>query len=139
MTRRFFSTLTAAGLLALAPAFGEVQGADKETIKACDAKVEAAMQAYNAKSWKAFFKDYAKQVEAICTEQTFKTLYLDIGGHKVYGAYQSKELDESKSTFGPMNGLLVYKGKFAKKPGTINVNFFKEGNDWKLQQLRIDP
>jgi hypothetical protein len=116
----------------------EVPGAPADVVKTADAKVGRAMQGYNAKNSKAFYKDWAQQMKAIQTDQAFNSLYVNMY-HKDYGTYQSGTIDESRSTFADMNGLLVYKAKFSKKPGTLSVNFFKEGGDYKIQQIQVGP
>ena len=138
MNRKQFLGALMGALFLSGVSFAEVPGADAAALKGLEAKVDNCMTAYNAKNWKNFFKDYAKMVAAICTEQTFKTLYVNTA-HKDFGAYKSRSRDDSRSTFSDMNGLLVYKAVFAKKTGTLSVNFFKEDGEWKVQQVRIDP
>jgi hypothetical protein len=111
---------------------------DAVQLKKCESRVDQAMEAYNSKSWKDFFKDFTKASAALGTESSFTSVYVD-GSQKEFGNYESRSLDESRSTFRKTVGLLVYKTKFSKKWGTLNVNFLQEGGDWKIQQLRIDP
>ncbi len=138
MNRKQFLGALLSALVVTQVASADVPGADAAALKALEAKVDNCMSAYNAKNWKNFFKDYAKMVAAICTEQTFNSLYVNLA-HKDFGAYKSRTRDDSRSSFSEANGLLVYKGAFAKKSGTLSVNFFKEVGDWKIQQVRIDP
>ena len=97
------------------------------------------MEGYNANSWKGFYgSGWAQQTKAIQTEQTFKVLYTDMY-LKQYGTLKSRVVDEKRSSFSDMNGLLVYNGVFSKKKGSLSVNFFKEGGAWKIQQLQVGP
>lgn len=111
---------------------------DAVQLKKCETRVDQALEAYNAKNWKDFFKDFTKASAALGTEQSFTGVYVD-GAQKEFGGYESRSLDDSRSVFRKTVGLLVYKAKFSKKWGTLNVNFLQEGGDWKIQQLRIDP
>jgi len=111
---------------------------DPAQLKKCEARVDQALDAYNSKSWKDFFKDFSKASAALGSESSFTSVYVD-GSHKEFGSYESRSLDDSRSTFHKKVGLLVYKAKFSKKWGTLSVNFLQEGGDWKIQQLRIDP
>lgn len=131
-------TTLIAGMACMQLAWSEIPGAGADVVKTADAKVARAMQGYNAKNPKAFYKEWAKQMEAIQTSQAFNSLYVNMY-HKDFGTYKSGTIDESRSTFGDMNGLLVYKARFSKKPGTLSVNFFKEGGDYKIQQIQVGP
>jgi hypothetical protein len=115
-----------------------VPGASEAEVKAMTAKVNSAMQGYNSKNHKAFYKDWAKQMAAIQTEQAFNSLYVNMY-HKDYGAYKSGTVDPARSSFSGMNGLLVYKATFAKKAGSLSVNWFKEGSEWRIQQIQLGP
>lgn len=129
--------LTAAlACLTVVPSWA-VPGLSDADVKALTAKVNAAMQGYNKKNSKTFYKDWAKQVAAIQTDQAFQSLYINIYQNQ-YGTYQSATLDPAKSTFSDQNGLLAYNAKFSKKPAKLMVNFFKEG-DWKIQQIQLAP
>lgn len=103
-----------------------------------DARVNGLMDAYNAKNWKKFYVGWADQVKALQTEQVFTALYTN-QAHSQFGAYKSRTLNREKSTFNDVVGLLVYDAQFAKKKGTLSVNFFKENGEYKFQQVRIDP
>lgn len=131
--KRFLIALT---LLAAPDVWAELP--DAAQLKKCEARVDQAMEAYNSKSWKDFFKDFTRASAALGSEQSFTSVYLD-GSQKEFGSYESRSLDESRSTFKKTVGLLIYKAKFSKKWATLSVNFLSEGGDWKIQQLRIDP
>ncbi|MBX3167144.1 MAG: hypothetical protein KF760_07020 [Candidatus Eremiobacteraeota bacterium] len=111
---------------------------DPAQLKKCEARVDQAMDAYNSKSWKDFFKDFTRGSAALGNEQSFTSIYLD-GSQQEFGSYESRSLDESRSSFKKTVGLLIYKARFSKKWGTLSVNFLHEEGDWKIQQLRIDP
>ena len=111
---------------------------DPAQLKKCEARVDQALDAYNSKDWKDFFKDFSSASAAKGNEQSFTSVYVD-GSHRDFGSYESRNLDESRSTFKKSVGLLIYKAKFSKKWATLSVNFLQEGGDWKIQQLRIDP
>lgn len=122
--------------LLVAPAGAELP--DPAQLKKCETRVDQALEAYNSKAWKDFFKDFTKASAALGSESSFTSVYLD-GSQTEFGSYESRSLDESRSTFKKTVGLLIYKAKFSKKPATLSVNFLQEGGDWKIQQLRIDP
>lgn len=124
------------GLLLTSVAWAELP--DLAQLKKCEARIDQAMEAYNSKSWKDFFKDFSKASAALGSEQSFTSIYVD-GSQKDFGSYESRSLEESRSTFKKSVGLLIYKAKFSKKWGTLSVNFLLEGNEWKIQQIRIDP
>ena len=111
---------------------------DPAQLKKCEARVDQAMEAYNSKSWKDFFKDFTRAGAALGNEQSFNDVYVNKAMGE-FGTYESRTVDESRSVFKKTLGLLVYKAKFSKKWGTLNVNFAQEGGEWKIQQLRIDP
>lgn len=139
MTRKCFlaGALAFCGLATTAWSLA-VHGTDAALMADCEAKIDRAMQAYNAQDWQAFFKEYANMVSATSNEQTFQRLYVD-RAHKNFGKYQSRTLMPARSTFATPVGLLVYQAKFSEKPATLTVNFFNEDGHWKLQQIRIDP
>ncbi len=130
------SLLIGLGLLVTPSVWAELPAPAQ--LKKCEASVDQAMDAYNSKSWKDFFKDFSKASAALGSEQTFTNVYLD-GSQKEFGTYESRSLDEPRSVFKKSVGLLIYKAKFSKKWATLSVNFLQEGGDWKIQQLRIDP
>lgn len=115
-----------------------IHGIESQSLVQCESWIDQAMQAYNAKDWEAFFKNYARSVSASCTEATFNSLYVD-RAHKQYGSYQSRSLLPARSTFGAPVGLLVYQARFSEKNATLTVNFYREDGLWKIQQIRIDP
>lgn len=123
------------GLL-ITPVWAELP--DPALLKRCEARVDQAMEGYNSKSWKDFFKEFSKAGAAMGNEQSFNDVYVNKAMAE-FGPYESRSIDDSRSIFKKTLGLLVYKAKFGKKWGTLNVNFLQEGGDWKIQQLRIDP
>ncbi|MBT9584550.1 hypothetical protein IV102_14495 [bacterium] len=58
---------------------------------------------------------------------------------KQYGTLKSRKINESKSTFSDRVGLIVYDAQFSQKKGTLAVNFFKEGGQYKIQQVQVQP
>ena len=142
MQRKNFLKVTCAGLaLACLPwlAGADVPGIDKAGLAALDAQVGKVMEGYNSGSWKAFYgSGWAEQTKAIQTEQTFTTLYKNMY-LKQYGTLKSRKINESKSTFSDMVGLIVYDAQFSNKKGTLAVNFFKEGGQYKIQQVQVQP
>lgn len=111
---------------------------DATSRAALDKEVDQAMAGYNAKSPKEFYANWATMMKSIETGQAFKTLYVDMY-QKNYGAYKSRTLIDAKSVVSTANGLMVYKAMFSKKPGTLSVNFIKEGSTFKIQQIQVNP
>jgi len=126
------------GLLCASVVWAEIPGTHPAMLKKCEARVDEAMDAYNSRSWKDFFKDFASASAALRTEQSFQSVYVDTA-QKEFGNYESRTLDDSRCTFNKSVGLLIYKSKFSKKWASLSANFLNEGGDWKLQQVRIDP
>lgn len=117
-------------------AFADV---DAKLLKELEPKVDKAMAGYNAKNWKAFYgAGWADQVKALQTEQVFTSLYTN-NYIKNYGTLKSKTLNQPKSVMSDMNGLLDYDAVFSNKKGHLQINFFKEGGVWKIQQLQVNP
>ena len=125
-------------LLAPWAVWADIAGTDPAMLKKCEGQVDQAMDAYNSKSWKDFFKDFAKASAALCPEQSFTTVYVNTA-QRDFGNYESRALDEGRSTFHKSVGLPTCKGKCFKKCASLNVNFLQEGRDWEIQQIRIDP
>lgn len=126
----------ALGLLIMPAVWAELPAPAQ--LKKLEVLVDQAMDAYNSKSWKNFFKDFTKSSAALGNEKSFTDVYVDKAQGE-FGSYESRTVDESRSVFKKTLGLLVYKAKFSKKWGTLNVNFLQEGGEWKIQQLRVDP
>lgn len=126
-------------LLLTVPAFAKdvAPGITEADFKIMDAQVERAMAAYNAGNWQAFYADFAKMMAGIATEQSFKTLYVE-NYKKKYGNYKSRQVNPANCSGGPMNAVVEYNAKFDKGPGKLQINFFKEGPAWKLQQIQIN-
>lgn len=117
----------------------DVPGVDKATLAALDKQVGTVMEGYNAKNWKAFYgSGWAEQTRVMQNEQTFNALYTNMS-LKQYGTLKSRKINESQSSFGPMNAVLFYDADFSVKKGKLAVNFFKEGGKWKIQQLQVNP
>lgn len=138
MTRSRFLTLGLAALLWSGQASADVPGISKEELKALDAVVGTTMDGYNAKNHKQFYSTWAGQMKSIQTPQAFQSFYVD-RCHKDYGTLKSRTIDESRSTFSEVNGLIMYNAVFSKKKGTLAVNFFKEGGKYKVQQVQVNP
>lgn len=112
-----------------------------EDLKTMDAMIDKALAAYNAEDSKAFYADFATIMAAICTPETFKTLYIDTY-KKNFGEYVSRTIIEAETVVAPgvPNGLLVYSAKFAKNEKIkLAINLFQENNIWKIQQITIQP
>jgi hypothetical protein len=138
MTRNRFLTLGLALVLGAGQVFADVPGISKEELKALDAVVGTTMDGYNAKNPKQFYSTWAEQMKAVQTPQAFQSLYVNMY-HKDYGTLKSRTIDESRSTFSEVNGLIMYHAVFSKKKGTLAVNFFKEGGKYKVQQVQVNP
>ena len=68
----------------------------------------------------------------------FDTLYAGMYMDK-YGKYLSKALVHEKSVYSGTTTLLIYKGKFEKNDNVqISINLIKEGNSFKVMQVRFD-
>lgn len=112
-----------------------------EDLKTMDAMIDKAMAAYNAEDSTAFYADFATIMAAICTPETFKTLYVDTY-KKNFGAYVSRTIIEAETVVAPgvPNGLLVYSARFANNEKIkLAINLFQENNIWKIQQITIQP
>lgn len=106
---------------------------------ALDTMIDKMMTAYNAADSVAFYADWASMMAAICTPQSFQTLYVD-KYKKTFGDYTSREIvsDETVVMADVPNGLLIYSAVFAKNDKVrLSVNIFKEDGLWKIQQLTI--
>lgn len=126
-------------LLLTVPAFAKdiAPGISEADFKVMDAQVERAMAAYNAGNWKAFYADFAKMMAGIATEQAFTTLYVD-NYKKKYGNYKSRKVNPAACSGSPMNAVVEYNAQFDKGPAKLQINFFKDGSAWKLQQIQIN-
>ncbi len=127
-----------AGLTLTNSARAEVFGIEQPQLSALDKVVGTTMEAYNKKNWKGFYAAWADMMKGIQTEQAFNSLYVNMY-HRDYGTLKSRTIDESRSTFSEVNGLIVYKAVFSKKSGSLAVNFFKENGQYKIQQVQINP
>ncbi len=105
--------LIALSVLVASGAWAELP--DPAQLKKCEARVDQALDAHGSKA------------------------SATLGSESSFASYESRSLDDSRSTFQKKVGLLVYKAGFSKKWGPLSVNFLQEGGDWKIQQLRIDP
>ncbi|MCA9792321.1 MAG: hypothetical protein KC910_11020 [Candidatus Eremiobacteraeota bacterium] len=122
----------------LASADDLAPGLSPDRFKSMDGMVDRAMAAYNADNWKKFYSEWAQMMASICTEQAYTSLYK--GQYKKnYGNFKSKKLIASRSVVADMNGLLVYEAAF-DKGGKLDlaVNFFKEGDIYKIQQIQVN-
>lgn len=134
MIRRL--TLLGLSLLVVLPI---VASADEEKAdrKKLDAKIDKALDAYNAGDAKKFWADYAKAAEGIATPETFKALYVD-GFMKSHGKVKGKERKflEKESVLTGDNLLLQYDAEFDKvKKGKISINMLKEDGEYKFIQI----
>jgi hypothetical protein len=142
MQRKTFLKVSAVGLaVGLLPwlAHGDVFGIDKTALAALDTQVSTVVEGYNKGNWKTFYgAGWCDQTKSIQTEQTFNALYKNMA-MKEYGTLKSRKINESRSTFSDVNGLIVYDAEFSKKKGILAVNFFKEGGKYKIQQVQMQP
>lgn len=140
MKRRQFTAmlLGAAALTLTRPVLGQelAPGLSEETFKNLDAMVENIVKSYNSNSWKPFFKDYARAMSALATEQTFNALYTN-NFKKSFGDIKSRKLNTSRTSFPAENGVLIYDVTCSKKNGILAVNWMKEGGQWKVQQVQL--
>lgn len=122
----------------LASADDLAPGLSQERFNSMDGMVDRAMAAYNADNWKKFYSEWAQMMAGICTEQAYSSLYK--GQYKKnFGNFKSKKLIPSRSTVADMNGLLVYEATFDKGgKADLAVNFFKEGDVYKIQQIQVN-
>ncbi|RCK79074.1 MAG: hypothetical protein OZSIB_0416 [Candidatus Ozemobacter sibiricus] len=142
MTRLLCLALVALTMLGPS-ALSAQQIADEETMKALEAMIDKALDAYNKQDWKAFYADFAPAMAAICTEQAFQTMYIGMYMNQ-FGQYKSRELIKEKTVV-PANpadapvGLLQYKAVFEKNAQVeIAVNITRDGNAWKLMQIQFN-
>ena len=113
-------------------------GEEKKVDAALEAKVDNVLKGYNDDDHKVFFADYAKSMAALATEQTFKTMYVNMA-KKDFGKYVSKKLIPAQTVNTGDFPLLVYEGEFEKnKKVKISVNFTKEDGNFKIMQVRFD-
>lgn len=139
MTRLLCLALVALTMLGPS-ALSAQQMADEETMKALEAMIDKALDAYNKQDWKAFYADFAPAMAAICTEQAFQTMYIGMYMQQ-FGQYKSRELIKDKTVV-PADatvGLLQYKAVFEKNAQVeIAVNITRDGNAWKLMQIQFN-
>jgi hypothetical protein len=134
MSRRYLPLLVACLVLAPLAARAAEEKADRKKL---DAKIDQALDAYNAGDAKKFWADYAKSVQSIATPQAFKALYVD-GFMKSHGKVKVKERKflEKESILTGDDLLLQYEAEFDKvKKGKIAVNMVKEDGDYKFVQI----
>lgn len=113
-------------------------GMSPALFKTLDGRVGEAMTAYNAGDWQKFYKDYSKTLAATETKLAFDTLYTNMA-RKQFGNFKSRKLNPARSSFpsGMPNGLLEYNATMDKGPAILDVNFVKEGGDYKIQQIQF--
>jgi hypothetical protein len=108
-------------------------------MKALEAKVDAALAAYNAGDAKKFYADFAKSLEAISTPQVFDMLYAQ-GSKKQFGNYLSREMIKGESVTAGDTLLLVYAVKCEKSDKVkLSINVQKEGADYRFVQVQFAP
>jgi hypothetical protein len=108
-------------------------------IKALEAKVDAALAAYNAGDAKKFYADFSKSMEAITTPQVFDMLYTQ-GAKKQFGNYVSRQLIKGESVTDGDTLLLVYSVKCEKSDKVkLSINVQKEGPDYRFVQMQFAP
>ena len=108
-------------------------------IKALEAKVDAALAAYNAGDAKKFYADFAKSMEAIATPQVFDALYTQ-GSKKQFGNYVSRQLIKGESVTDGDTLLLVYSAKCEKSDKVkLSINVQKEGAEYRFVQVQFAP
>jgi hypothetical protein len=115
-----------------------VRAADADKAK-LEKTVDTLLKAYNEGDAKTFNAQYAKTMAAVATEQTFNTMYKGQYMEK-FGKFESKKaIDKETVAIGDFP-LLVFEGKFAKAEKVkIAVNFTKDGDEFKVMQVRFDP
>lgn len=104
-----------------------------------EAQLEEILSAYNKDDVKAFFANWAKSVEAIATEPTYKALYKD-GAKKSLGDYTAKTVKFRKEGSVLTGDFLVvyFDAKFGKEEkAQIAVNFQKEDGKYKFMQVQM--
>jgi len=115
-----------------------VSAADADK-KKLEETVDTLLKAYNEGDAKTFNAQYAKMMAAVATEQTFNTMYKGQYMEK-YGKFESKKAIEKETVATGDFPLLVFEGKFAKAEKVkISVNFTKDGEEFKVMQVRFDP
>jgi hypothetical protein len=112
-------------------------GLSPALFKQLDAMTGKAVDAYNKQDSKKFYADYAKQMSAIATPQTFQALYGANGYMKTVGTVKTRKFAPKKSAVNGAVAILVYDATFSKGAGVVNVNFIKEGNAFKIQQVQF--
>ncbi len=108
-------------------------------MKALDAKVDAALAAYNAGDAKKFYADFSKSMEGITTPQVFEMLYAQ-GSKKQFGNYVSRQLIKGESVTDGDTLLLVYATKCEKNEKVkLSINVQKEGAEYRFVQVQFAP
>jgi len=131
-------SFVAALVLALASITARAEDQKKHDLKDLEPTVDAALKAYNEQDWKAFYKDYAKMMAGIATEQAFGTMYKGMYWPK-YGKYESKKLIDKESVLLGDMPLLVYEAKFEKAEKVkVSINFTTEEGKLKLMQVQFN-
>jgi hypothetical protein len=129
--------MIAVAMLMLTTVALNVHAADADK-KKLEETVDRLLKAYNEGDAKTFNAEYAKPMAAVATDATFKLLYQDTA-MKNLGKYVSKTpLDKETVVAGDI-ALLVFEAKFEKADKVkVSVNFMKDGEDLKVQQVRMD-
>jgi hypothetical protein len=108
-------------------------------LKALEAKVDAALAAYNAGDAKKFYADFSKSMEGITTPQVFDMLYAQ-GSKKQFGNYVSRQLIKGESVTDGDALLLVYAVKCEKSDKVkLSINVQKEGAEYRFVQVQFSP
>jgi hypothetical protein len=113
--------------------------ADGVDLKTLEKSVDKALKAYNDGDHKNFWAEFSKTVDALKTKEIFDVLYTN-GYKATYGKLVKRgELIKDRSELTGETGLARYKAEFEKdKKVQIDINWVKEGNEIKFQQIQIN-
>lgn len=100
--------------------------------------VDAAMEGYNKEDHKVYFADFCKAMEAVATEQTFRTMVQGMW-KKENGAFKAKKLLDDRCSFNDQVPLLMFEAEFENGKRLLAVNFTREGDLFRVMQISVNP
>jgi hypothetical protein len=90
-------------------------------------------EAYNKDDAKGVFADYFSALQGQNADVLYKALFEP--AKQKYGTYKSHSFVKEGSVKTDDIALLILNGQFTKSKAKVNVNFGKENNKWKIQQV----
>lgn len=129
MLLRVFTGLIA--LVLLTPVLARAQ--TPAEYKDLEKMVVKLFEAYNKDDAKGVFADYFSAFQGQNAEPLYKALFEP--AKQKYGNYKSHTFVKEGSVKTDDIALLILSGQFAKSKAKVTINFGKENNKWKIQQV----